>query len=56
MPEQASLPNDQPGKRTAPKRSYRVIQDPAKPGTITLEQALEAALWVKQQRARTRPA
>ncbi len=52
MPKPSAKPNDQPGKGPGPKRSYRVIQKPAKQGTITYEQALEAAAWVKQQRVR----
>jgi hypothetical protein len=53
MLKQSSNQNDASGNRPGPKRYRRVIQKPAKPGTITFEQALEAARWVKQQRTRT---
>lgn len=51
MPKQSS---DKRGKRRGAKR-YPVIQKPARPGTITYEQALEAVRWVKQHRTLTKP-
>jgi hypothetical protein len=38
------------GKSPAPHRSFRVVQKPAKAGTISYEQAVQAVREVKQRR------
>jgi hypothetical protein len=44
--------NDQRGRSTNPdaSRSYRIIQKPANPGSISDKEARDAARWVKQNR------
>lgn len=46
-----SRPNGQSSKSTNPERSYRIVQQPAKTGSISDQQARDAARSVKQHRA-----